>query len=91
MKVLVVEDNVVSQKVVKMMLENLGYEVETAENGQNAWNLLQEDNFHMVMRILIPEKVNETEFLARIVYNSDIDPKQYLYCKLLGCQFREQY
>ena len=39
----------VSQNAVKKILENSGYEVITAQNGQEAWNLLKGSDFQMVI------------------------------------------
>jgi two-component system NtrC family sensor kinase len=49
MKILIAEDNLVSQNAVKKILENSGYEVITAQNGQEAWNLLKGSDFQMVI------------------------------------------
>ena len=42
--VLLVEDNPINQKLGKKMLDSLGYEVQIAENGQEAIDLLTKDN-----------------------------------------------
>jgi PAS domain S-box-containing protein len=47
-KVLVVEDNIVNQKVAKLMLENLGCQVETASNGLEALKLLEQENYPVI-------------------------------------------
>ncbi len=47
-RVLLVEDNKVNQKVIKRMLENLGIEVELAENGAIALTLLAKQSFDLV-------------------------------------------
>ena len=49
MKILIAEDNLVSQNLVRKVLEKSGYEVITAQNGQEAWDLLQESNVQMVI------------------------------------------
>lgn len=41
MKVLVAEDNPIFQRMLGSMLEKWGYEVELAENGDEAWDLLR--------------------------------------------------
>ncbi len=47
--VLVVEDNEVNQMVASGMLENMGCQVTLAENGQVALDVLQDNNFDMVL------------------------------------------
>jgi signal transduction histidine kinase/DNA-binding NarL/FixJ family response regulator len=51
LKVLVVEDNKVNQKVVQSMLTRLGHSVTLAENGQVALNELHQDEnlFHVIL------------------------------------------
>ena len=49
MKVLIAEDNAVSQNIIKKILENQGYEVITADNGRQAWELLQKNDIQIVI------------------------------------------
>jgi signal transduction histidine kinase len=47
--VLVVEDNAINQMVVANMLQNLGLSVRTANNGVEALELLDEDQFDLIL------------------------------------------
>lgn len=47
-KVLVVEDNLVNQKVARAMLEKMGIHVDLASNGQEALSLLRQNLYHIV-------------------------------------------
>ncbi len=47
--VLLVEDNLVNQEVALAMLQKIGADVKLAANGQIALNLLEENNFDMVL------------------------------------------
>jgi signal transduction histidine kinase/DNA-binding response OmpR family regulator len=47
--VLVVEDNEVNQMVALGMLENMGFEVSTAENGRVALECLRENSFDLIL------------------------------------------
>lgn len=49
MKILIVEDNPDSRRLLKMRLEGAGYEVAEAEDGQVAWTLYQRDPFQIVI------------------------------------------
>ena len=56
--VLIVEDNLVNQKLVKMMLSKAGYHVSIANNGREAVEIYTEnpEDFHMIiMDIQMPE------------------------------------
>lgn len=48
-RVLLVEDNPVNQMVAKSMLTRLGYEVEIAENGEEAVNKVADGGFELVL------------------------------------------
>ncbi len=43
MKILIVEDNPVSRKILKKNLQNTGCELLTAENGIKAWDIISKD------------------------------------------------
>ena len=44
MKILIAEDNAFSRTLLKKTLTKAGYEVVTAENGEVAWEILQQDD-----------------------------------------------
>ncbi|MGL1888585.1 MAG: response regulator [Reichenbachiella sp.] len=46
--ILVVEDNIINQKVLKSTLEKLGVSVEMAANGHQALSLLEDKNFDLI-------------------------------------------
>ncbi|OYQ64506.1 hypothetical protein B9G53_11280 [Pseudanabaena sp. SR411] len=54
-KILVVEDNPVNQKILLLMLENLGYKAEATENGQKAINAFLDRAYDLIfMDIQMP-------------------------------------
>ena len=54
-RVLLVEDNIFSQKVTKVMLEGLGYEVDFAPSGQQALQLMQRRYDLIFMDLGLPD------------------------------------
>ncbi|WP_161768727.1 hybrid sensor histidine kinase/response regulator, partial [Picosynechococcus sp. NKBG042902] len=48
-RILLVEDNIVNQKVLKIILEKFGCQVTIAENGKQAINTLQENQYDLVL------------------------------------------
>jgi len=48
-RVLVVEDNELNQKLLVQMLSNYGFEVFVSNNGLNCINMLQSDNFDVIL------------------------------------------
>jgi len=56
LKILLVEDNRVNQKVTTKILSKAGYHVDIANNGNEAISILSEKKYHLVlMDILMPE------------------------------------
>jgi DNA-binding response OmpR family regulator len=49
MKVLIVDDQELIRFKLQMDLEKWGYEVVAAENGQDAWEKFQADDFRLVI------------------------------------------
>jgi CheY-like chemotaxis protein/HPt (histidine-containing phosphotransfer) domain-containing protein len=48
-RILLVEDNPTNRKVASLMVERLGYELESAENGEEALVRLRVQDFHLVL------------------------------------------
>ncbi len=56
LKLLVVEDNVVNQKVMVLMLEHLGYEAAVADSGVTALSMISDQSYDLVfMDVQMPE------------------------------------
>ncbi len=57
MKVLVAEDDLVSQHVLVTVLENWGYEVDAVDDGRKAWQILQNEDRPMlaILDWMMPE------------------------------------
>lgn len=57
MKILLVEDNLLNQKVVIFYLQKLNCNITTAENGNDAIEIVKNETFDLVlMDIMLPEK-----------------------------------
>ncbi|MCC5816169.1 MAG: response regulator [Leptospira sp.] len=46
--ILIVEDNSVNQKVARTILRKIGHDAKLAENGEEALNILEEENFDLI-------------------------------------------
>ncbi|WP_460966931.1 PAS domain S-box protein [Spirosoma migulaei] len=49
LRILIVEDNLMNQKLALQVLKRLGYSAQVAENGQLALDLLQDDEFDLIL------------------------------------------
>jgi len=48
-RILVVEDNIAMAGVIRFTLQHAGFDVTLAANGQEAWNLLEESDFDLIV------------------------------------------
>ncbi|MHB2155205.1 hybrid sensor histidine kinase/response regulator [Calditrichota bacterium GD2] len=55
-QILVVEDSITSRVLLKNVLESAGFEVQTAVNGRQAWQILQKQTFDLIVSdVQMPE------------------------------------
>jgi two-component system chemotaxis sensor kinase CheA len=65
-KVLVVEDSITSRMLLKAILESAGYEVKTAVDGMEAFTILRESRFDLVVSDVEMPRLNGFDLTARI-------------------------
>ncbi len=66
MKILIAEDERVSRRLLESRLKKWGYEVTSAENGKEAWELFQKEHFPMVISDWMMPEMDGLELLRRI-------------------------
>lgn len=66
MRVLVVEDDAVSRKLLTRYLEQWGHEVTAAEDGEEGWELFQGEQFPIVVSDWIMPRSDGVELVRRI-------------------------
>jgi two-component system, cell cycle response regulator len=78
MKILVAEDDLVTRRMLQAYLEKWGYEVEMVEDGQRAWQILQQPNAPRLTLLdwMMPEMDGMT--ICREVRRLNIQPYIYL-------------
>ena len=75
MKILLVEDNLINQKLINKVLEKIGYKIKVVNNGLEAINLLKVQSFDLVfMDIQMPE-MDGIEATKYIIANFKQKPK----------------
>ncbi|MBS4535188.1 sigma-54-dependent Fis family transcriptional regulator [Clostridium sp. D2Q-14] len=74
-KILIVDDEIEYQEVLKMILGDNGYYVKSVSSGLEALEVLNNEKFHLVLTDLIMDGINGIELLERIkgdYYDLDI-------------------
>ena len=66
MRILIAEDDIDSQKLLKMYLEKENHEVVTADNGLFAWEIFQKEDIHLVITDWIMPEINGLELCKKI-------------------------
>ncbi len=79
MRILIADDNGVSRKAARMLLEKLGYRVEVAENGQEVLDLFQRENYDLLLLDLSMPVLDglETAWEIRSRFESLRQPRIY--------------
>jgi two-component system cell cycle response regulator len=83
MKLLVVEDDPVTQQAIKKELESEGFEIREAHNGLDALDMIRDDGIRMVIVDWMVPGMNGVTFCRRV---RDLNLKRYVYLILLVAQ-----
>ncbi len=86
MKVLIADDDAVSRRLLQSYLQKWEYEVAIAKNGAEAWEMLQNNDFAMVICDWMMPELDGPELIRRIRANSK---PGYLYTILLTGKSRK--
>jgi len=79
-KILVAEDELISRTMLQRDLEKLGYDVAVAENGRQAWDLFEEDEFQLVLSDWMMPEMNGLDLVRKI---REAGRENYVYVILL--------
>ena len=71
-RILVVEDEKDIQNIIKAFLENAEYKVETADDGLDAINLIQNNNYDLILLDIMLPKVDGFTICEMIRKNSNV-------------------
>lgn len=76
MRVLMVEDDPMARKVLERYLQQWGYEYQVAHDGEEAWNLFQQGEYHIVITDWMMPKLDGVG-LIRNIRNSEQSDRVY--------------
>ncbi len=86
MEILIVEDDYISRNLLKKMLIEMNHEVVEAENGQQAWGLLQKSPFKIVISDWMMPEMDGLELCHKIRNSAQ---KGYVYIIMLTAKDRK--
>lgn len=72
MRVLVVDDSITTRTLEKNILETAGFDVQVAVDGVEAWQLLQHEDFDLVISDIEMPRMNGLDLTARIKSSLDL-------------------
>lgn len=81
MRILIADDESVSRRLLGAALTRMGHEVVSAENGRQAWELLENEPFRLVIADWEMPEMDGLELVQHI--RSQVSPKRYVYIILL--------
>lgn len=65
-KILLIEDEIDLQNILKQKLEKEGFNVKTSDNGKQALDILSKENFDLILLDMMLPKISGMEVLERI-------------------------
>ncbi|MGX7243871.1 response regulator transcription factor [Enterococcus quebecensis] len=71
-KILVVEDDTMTNQVITDFLEEKGYEVLSALDGEEAWQIIEEEELNLILLDIMLPTISGLELLERIRKTSDV-------------------
>lgn len=75
LEILIVEDNLINQKLILKILSKLGYTVDLANHGQEALDRLREKNYEVIlmdMQMPVLDGIETTQIIRRDLHNQPI-------------------
>jgi len=87
MKILVAEDNTITRRLLKRVLEKLGHQVLTARDGQEAWNRFKENDIRVVISDWMMPQMDGLALCRRIRAAGD---RQYVYIVILTAKDQKE-
>jgi len=77
---LIVDDSKIVRKVMRKIIEPLGFEISEVENGQEALDICKKQNFTLIMLDWNMPVMTGIEFLKALRALADIEQPQVIFC-----------
>lgn len=83
-KILVVDDEPDIQKSVKMLVETMGFEAKTTDDGNEAIKMLKNDSFDLVVLDMLMPKISGINTLKKIRGDPKIKNQKVIFLTVVG-------
>jgi CheY-like chemotaxis protein len=83
-RILVVDDEPDILESIKMLVETMGYEVETTEDGDKAIDMLKKEKFDLVLLDMLMPKISGIKTLEKIRANPEIKNQKVAFLTVVG-------
>ena len=78
MKILIAEDNPVNQKLIKMIMQKIGYSVDTVGDGQEVLNIIKSHRYDVIFMDVQMPNLDGIEATKIIMNNEEIKVKPFI-------------
>jgi signal transduction histidine kinase/ligand-binding sensor domain-containing protein/CheY-like chemotaxis protein len=90
LRILLAEDNVVNQKVARMILKKLGYEADVAANGVEAINALKRQSYDLILMDMQMPEMDGLEATRRICQEYRQNQRPYIIAMTANSSLKDQ-
>jgi CheY-like chemotaxis protein len=83
-KILVVDDELDILESIKMLIETIGYNVKTTDDGNRAIDILKKEKFDLVLLDMLMPKISGIDILKKIRADPQIKNQKVVFLTVVG-------
>ena len=83
-KILIIDDEIDIRESIKMLIEVIGFETKTTDDGNKAINMLKKEKFDLVLLDMLMPKISGIKTLEKIRKDSKIKNQKVAFLTVVG-------